>query len=546
MKVGIIGAGSMGQKHIQLIQNMQSADLVGVVDPVFGSGNSTGSEERTYQTFEVLEDLLAKTTPDVIHIVSPPVTHADLARQVINAGCHVYVEKPFVLGVETAEELIALAESKGVLICAGHQLLWHPAIKMLWEKLKGIGDYVHVDSLFYFQPARRELSGAMQDIGDQLVDVLPHPTYLLLAALDMSGNSEALVQLDALSVRPNGDIRLAVSKGPCTGFMNVSLVARPVDNYLRVCGTRGTFEADLVLGSVKGQLAPRKSAVSVLLRPFSTSFQTMWRTTRSLFSAAFGKNRSYPGLSDIVESFYTSIRDNGSSPVPPGSIVDTVRLCEQIQEALREERKNSELKAKKKYDEACKQAKPVDAQEPTVAVTGAGGFLGREVVARLSDGGRAVRALVRTPVLYERRVPGVDYVQVDLAGDGLEQHLSGVGTVVHLAAETAGGKDLHERNTIDATKRLLQACDSEGVREFLNISSIAVLRPGNGEALNDGSPVDQSSESRGPYVWAKATAEEMAEKMCEDSGISLRTLRPGPLVDMSDLEPPGRLGRLLG
>jgi hypothetical protein len=83
-----------------------------------------------------------------------------------------------------------------------------------------------------------------------------------------------------------------------------------------------------------------------------------------------------------------------------------------------------------------------------------------------------------------------------------------------------------------------------GVRKLVNIGSVAVLTPSrSGQPLSEESPVDFGNLSRGPYVWAKAEAERMADDLARDGKIDLRTVRLGPLVDYENYAPPGRLGR---
>jgi predicted dehydrogenase/nucleoside-diphosphate-sugar epimerase len=546
MKVAVIGAGLMGRNHIQLISSMQGVTLVGVVDPVFRKEGSDDNQTIDFPKFASFDDLLSISKPDVVHVVSPPGTHAKFTEQAILAGCHVYVEKPFVQTAETAEKLLSLAESRDIKVCAGHQLMWHPSAQLFWSKMKSVGDVVHVDSVFSFQPSRRKPSGALQDVNDQLLDVLPHPCYLMLKAMSRTSAVNGELEVEGIATDVDGEIRVLVRKGSSTGFLNVSLRGRPVDSYLRVIGTRATFEVDLVIGSVNGQIAPRKSAISVLSRPYTGSLQTVWRSTRSLFSAVFSRRKGYAGLRELVEQFYSAIENGTSSPVSPQSICETVSLCEKIEDALINEKTRSGKLARERYEAASSEVDPVRSKNGAVAVTGAGGFLGRAVVRSLRSRGLFVRALVRTAVPFDKRIPDVEYIEVDLAQDELEPHLKGVGIIVHLAAETSGDKTLHERNTVIATRRLLQTSAALGIKRFVNISSIAVLAPGQRRSLSEDSPVDQSGEARGPYVWAKAEAEKEARRFGEGAGICVKTLRPGPLVDMEKLDAPGRLGRLLG
>jgi len=155
-----------------------------------------------------------------------------------------------------------------------------------------------------------------------------------------------------------------------------------------------------------------------------------------------------------------------------------------------------------------------------------------------------VRVPARRQVPFAERLAGVEYVAADLGAGAPAGLLAGVDIVIHAAAETAGGLADHERNTVAATRHLLDAMAAEGVRRLVNIGSVAVLKPaGSGRALTELSPVDVDNLGRGPYVWAKAEAERMADAFAQEGRIDLRTVRLGPLVDYQDYTPPGRLGR---
>ncbi|MGH9349127.1 MAG: hypothetical protein ACRD26_17870, partial [Vicinamibacterales bacterium] len=67
-----------------------------------------------------------------------------------------------------------------------------------------------------------------------------------------------------------------------------------------------------------------------------------------------------------------------------------------------------------------------------------------------------------------------------------------------------------------------------------------------GGPLDERTPVDRGNLARGPYVWAKAEAEREAVENGSALGLTVRVVRPGPLVDFGAYEPPGRLGRELG
>src|SRR5205823_1907978 len=123
--------------------------------------------------------------PDVVHVCTPPAAHVDGAREALEAGAHVYVEKPFALTSEDAAELLAIAERHQRIVCAGHQQLFDPAFAALADRAGEVGDLVQADSDFAFRPA----GGGMQRAGARavsslLLDILPHPLYSLVAVLE--------------------------------------------------------------------------------------------------------------------------------------------------------------------------------------------------------------------------------------------------------------------------------------------------------------------------------------------------------------------------
>jgi nucleoside-diphosphate-sugar epimerase len=120
-------------------------------------------------------------------------------------------------------------------------------------------------------------------------------------------------------------------------------------------------------------------------------------------------------------------------------------------------------------------------------------------------------------------------------------------TVVHAAAETAGGWEQHQRNSLDATEHILRAAARAGVRQVIHISSLAVLAsPRGGRPVGDDAPLESDSRGLGPYVWGKLESERLAVRLGAELDMPVRVVRPGALVDYENFDPPGRLGKRLG
>jgi nucleoside-diphosphate-sugar epimerase len=158
-----------------------------------------------------------------------------------------------------------------------------------------------------------------------------------------------------------------------------------------------------------------------------------------------------------------------------------------------------------------------------------------------------VRALARRLPAEWERVAGVEYVACDLADEIGPEHMQDVQVIVHCAAETAGGKAAHQRNSIAATDRLLRVAAAAGVGSIVHVSSLAVLASSQiGKPLDEASALEAARERCGPYVWGKLESERIAATLGSELGLDVKIVRPGAIIDDSHFEPPGRLGKRLG
>jgi predicted dehydrogenase/nucleoside-diphosphate-sugar epimerase len=541
LEVAILGGGRMASQHATAISLQPGVRLAGVADPYLSAEEIQRRFGADVKAFTDASALLTQLRPQVVHIVTPPETHFALARLCLEHGASVYVEKPFALTFAEARELLDLAASRGLKACAAHQVLFQRAGRLYREHLPVIGQVIHAESYFSFKPVRkRQGSATLTSPVEQLIDILPHPVYLLLDAL---GVEQGTPELTALDVSPAGEVRAVIRQGETLATLVVSLRARPVESFLRVVGVNGSVTAEFILGAIVSHYGPGASAPAVVSRPFSNSWQTWWKSFAGLWRLVFRRQKSYPGLGELLTGFYGAVRGEGPPPITPRAILATVQLCEQISARLRAEERVAEEAAERQLAERTSALAPLTPGRGVVVVTGGSGFLGRNVVRELRRHGWPVRALGRAVPAARDRIPGVEYARADLGDSVPPELLAGAHAVVHLAAETAGDRAAHERNSIVATRNLLAAMERAGVKLLVNAGSVAVLRPRGSAELAEDSPTDRGREERGPYVWAKAEAEALAIEAAAGGAIQVRTVRLGPLVDYGAFTSPGRLGR---
>lgn len=188
----------------------------------------------------------------------------------------------------------------------------------------------------------------------------------------------------------------------------------------------------------------------------------------------------------------------------------------------------------------------------TVLVTGANGFLGRRVVARLLGQGHRVRALVRPAASLAGLAwaEDVEFARADLRDQaGMASAVAGIDAVVHLAAAVGGDDDAQFSATVVGTERLLAALGSSPVRRVVHASSFSVYDWQRAQrSIDERTPLvtePAKLEERGGYTLAKVWQERLVRAAAAEQGFELVVLRPG-FVWAAGHEPFAGIGARVG
>jgi predicted dehydrogenase len=131
--VALVGLGYWGPNLARNFDDLPDAELAWLVDLEEERRARYGVRFPSARTTARVEDALEDDAVDAVVIATPVTTHADLARQALAAGKHVFVEKPIAVAADEAEEVVALAEERGLALMPGHLLLYHPGVRRLKE-----------------------------------------------------------------------------------------------------------------------------------------------------------------------------------------------------------------------------------------------------------------------------------------------------------------------------------------------------------------------------------------------------------------------------
>ena len=177
LKVGIIGYGYWGPNLTRNFFELPSSELVVIADI---------KEERLQRARSLYPDVLMtkdytdffQIGIDAVVISVPPALHYPIAKDCLEHGLHVLVEKPMTLNSQHAMELIDLAEQKGVILMVGHTFEYNSAVIALKKYIESgeLGD------IYYLDAARLNL-GLFQSDSNVLWDLAPHDISILLYLL---------------------------------------------------------------------------------------------------------------------------------------------------------------------------------------------------------------------------------------------------------------------------------------------------------------------------------------------------------------------------
>ncbi len=134
VRVLVVGLGNMGKSHASAYHRNPGFEIVGLMSRTIKS-KPIPDELKGYPLFEDFDEALAATKPDAVSINSWPNTHAEYAIKGMNAGAHVFMEKPIATNVEDAEKVVAIAREKNRKLVLGYILRVHPS----WMKFIELG-----------------------------------------------------------------------------------------------------------------------------------------------------------------------------------------------------------------------------------------------------------------------------------------------------------------------------------------------------------------------------------------------------------------------
>ena len=237
----------MGYNHARVYYRLEEANLVAVSDVSERTLNKV-CEKYDAKGYSDYEDLLKDPEIEVVSVCVPTTHHHDVVMKAIEYGKHVLVEKPIAFSLEEAEEMIAAAKEKGVILGTGHVERFNPAVQKAKELIENdvIGDVVSASAkrVGPFPPRIKDV-GVCIDLAIHDLDVM---YYLFNEDVEQVYGTMSSI-LDKTDFEDHAEIMVSFTNA--TGILEVNWLTPYKRREIEITGTDGIISVDYIEQSIE-------------------------------------------------------------------------------------------------------------------------------------------------------------------------------------------------------------------------------------------------------------------------------------------------------
>ena len=240
IKTGVIGVGRMGLNHVRIYSRM--GGLAGVCDSDPEKVRAV-ADEFSCAAYRDPETFLRESGVELVSIATPTSMHFEMAKEALEAGVNVLLEKPICATVEEGRRLIDVSKSSGAVLSVGHIERYNPVVRLTKDVLDGgrIGSVISVNAIRASPfPPRITDVGVIMDIGIHDIDLVRYfigSDVVTVAALASQSRHP--------TYEDSAHILLGFESG-CISHINVNWMTPKKIRKLYLIGSEGFAEADLM------------------------------------------------------------------------------------------------------------------------------------------------------------------------------------------------------------------------------------------------------------------------------------------------------------
>lgn len=342
IKVGLIGCGQIADAHLQQIRRIPWADPVAVCDLEPLQARQAAERFEIPAQFTCLDEMIEQSRPDVVHVTTPVESHRPLANQLLKAGIHVYVEKPFAVDAEDARSVLDNARRNDRLVCLGHDQLFDPAWLECRQRIEAgeIGEVQHVESVLTY-PINGPFGAQVIANPDHWVRRLPgglfqntisHPLYRIT---EFVTDADVEIQATWFSRHKHipfpTEMRAHLRGEDVTGSLLFTSSTKPCHRLTRLYGTNGTLEVNLNSQLIRVDHVDRyPGAIAKIEVPWKHVKESTRNLSRNVRRFWNGELHYFEGMKAMFLRFYKAILEGVESPISHGEMIRVTEIMDQI------------------------------------------------------------------------------------------------------------------------------------------------------------------------------------------------------------------------
>ncbi|WP_049899918.1 Gfo/Idh/MocA family protein [Natrinema sp. J7-1] len=350
VRTAVVGAGTVSQAHLAGAQNNPEMELVAVCDLDEDLARERAREFGTMAVTDVTE-LLDEL--DCLHVCTPVQTHFDIARQAIEAGVAVIIEKPATAPAEEVEQLQALSREHETPATVIHNHLFYPAVRTARELIDAgeLGHIKSVDTLYAgLTPPDQVNRGSwvFELPGGEFEEGLPHPIYSVLGIGGWPEHDDDIAAQTVLSDHYEEDFEydqaqvqyVSADGALCT----VTMLSGTLPQRLHVItGSEKSLVLDEINQSLyevdedytSSVIARSKKSLDVSLAQVTSTLENAKSVATSRFDDSWEAETETNSHCAIFDGFVDAIEGDADVPVPLEQSKWTIRIMETIRDAAK-------------------------------------------------------------------------------------------------------------------------------------------------------------------------------------------------------------------
>lgn len=340
LKAAVIGAGAISKEHLTFLCQTSQAELVGVCDLSAAAAKYAAQRFKAQGAYTHYHEMLAKTSPDVVHLLTPPQTHKPIATDCLQAGAHVICEKPITPTLKEFRELWQIAQTCDRRLMENHNYQFNPPIV-------AVQNLVQAGTLGTIQEVEIRVALNVRAGGRFADENLPNPVHKLPAGVvhDMLTHMVYLAlpylpQIDRVHALWNNhgggnlfkydDLDAIVLGGQTHVHLRFSAYTLPECFMIYVRGDRGYAETDLFQPYLRCVIPrPGGKQFSPLINHFINGTHLITSSFRNFYRKVM-QITPYEGLHNLLEKTYTALSRGEALPIGFEQMEKTLSLIETL------------------------------------------------------------------------------------------------------------------------------------------------------------------------------------------------------------------------